>query len=94
MIALAQRLGWKVLHVRPARTARGWRTPVQGDGRGFLDLFLVHRGQGRCAVAELKVGRNRLTPSQTAWREDLHACGLETYVWYPRDWATIEKVLA
>ncbi len=30
----AQYAGWKVMHVRPARTETGWRTAVQYDGKG------------------------------------------------------------
>lgn len=44
---------WRTAHFRPAMTAQGWRTPVQGDGAGFPDCVLL-RGN-RAMVAELKV---------------------------------------
>src|SRR5437763_860370 len=58
VIALARLRGWRAAHFRPGRTARGWRTPVQGEGVGFLDLVLV---RGRVVWAELKSARGRLT---------------------------------
>ncbi len=39
--------GWVVAHFRPARTAKGWITPVAADGAGFLDLLAVHARPGR-----------------------------------------------
>jgi hypothetical protein len=39
----ARLLGWRACHFRPARTTRGWRTPVEGDP-GFPDLTLAKAG--------------------------------------------------
>ena len=50
--------GWLVHHCRAARTADGWRTPVQGN-RGFPDLVLAK--PGRLVLAELKAQRGRLS---------------------------------
>lgn len=92
VLQLARLRGWRTLHLRPARTAHGWRTAVQGDGAGWPDLVLV-RG-GRLVVAELKVGRGRLSPSQTDWLDAFRLVpGVEVHVWYPRDFPEIERVL-
>ncbi len=84
VIETARLLGWKVAHWRPARTAHGWRTPVQADGAGWPDLTLVRRG--RIVFAELKTGRGKLTDEQQQWLDALSGCGLETHVWRPADW--------
>ncbi len=65
VIDLARVLGWRTAHFRPAKTDKGWRTPVQGDGAGFPDLILL-RGN-RMVVAELKAERGRLSPAQVEW---------------------------
>lgn len=90
VIELARLHGWRTLHLRPARTSKGWRTPVQGDGVGWPDLFLV-RGP-RIVVAELKVD-GKLTTEQEAWLLALGGAGLMVYVWRPKDWSQIEQVL-
>lgn len=91
VIALARIYGWRVAHFRPARTARGWRTPVQGDAAGFPDLVLL-RGRD-LIVAELKVGRNRPRESQRGWLDAFRTAGIPAYVWRPDDWDTIEQTL-
>lgn len=92
VIQYARLRGWRTAHFRPARTARGWRTAIQGDGKGWPDLILV-RGTSVIA-AELKIGRNRLTAEQAAWLRALDCANVMTYVWRPADWPKIEKVLA
>ena len=95
VIRLAQLLGWKVAHFRPARTNKGWRTPVQGDGAGFPDLILG-RGPGhaiRLIAAELKVGNNKPTPQQYAWLGHFEAQGVPSYVWTPDCWGDIRAIL-
>jgi hypothetical protein len=83
--------GWKRAHFRPARTAKGWRTAVQGDGKGFPDLVLLRRGVQ--IVAELKVGRNKTTPEQDEWLAAFDAAGASCFVWYPENWGEILRVL-
>ena len=37
--------GWRRAHFRPAKTERGWRTPVSGDGKEFRTWSSCeHRG--------------------------------------------------
>lgn len=91
IIELARILGWRSAHFRPAKTVRGWRTPVQGDGAGFPDTILV-RGD-RLVVAELKSAAGRVSTEQTAWLEALAAAGAETYVWRPADLEQAAEVL-
>lgn len=78
VIDFAQYKGWLVAHFRPARTTRGWRTPVQGD-KGFPDLVLAR--DGRVIFAELKVGKNKMSVEQERWSTALP----EMYLWHPAD---------
>jgi hypothetical protein len=92
VIGVAQALGWRVAHFRPARTAKGWRTAVSGDGKGFPDLLLA-RGD-RLIVAELKTGRGRLTREQRAWLDAFAAVpGVTACVWRPKSWAEMVELL-
>ncbi len=88
----ARILGWRVFHTRPARTAKGWRTPVSYDGKGFVDMVLV---RDRVLWIEVKVASNTLSPEQTTWLEALRAAGQEAFVWSNRDWedGIVEAVL-
>jgi hypothetical protein len=73
VIHLARLYGWRCAHFRPARTEKGWRTPVQADGKGFPDLVLV-RGPELIA-AELKADKGRVSPEQQAWLDAFTAVG-------------------
>ncbi len=92
IIDVARLFGWRCAHFRPAMTQQGWRTPVQGDGKGFPDLVLV---RDRVIYVEAKVGGNTLSPEQTDWLEALRAAAQEAYVWTNRDWedGIVEAVL-
>lgn len=92
VLDLAKLHGWRSAHFRPAMTAHGWRTPVQGDGKGFPDLVLV-RGP-RIIFAELKAAKGRLSDEQEAWLADLRGTPAEVYVWRPDDWDAIVQILA
>jgi hypothetical protein len=83
VINLAHLYGWRVCHFRPAKTARGYRTALQGD-KGAPDIIAARNG--RKVFAELKVGKNKLTPDQKDW---LHHLGGDAYVWRPEDWEQI-----
>lgn len=93
VIRAARIHGWLVHHCRAARTADGWRTPVQGN-RGFPDLVLVK--PGRLILAELKAQRGRLAAEQVVWRGVLELGPAEVYEWRPADWLSgaIQAVLA
>jgi hypothetical protein len=79
VVDLAHAYSFKAAHFRPAQTAKGWRTPVGGDGRGFVDLVLAK--PGRVLFVELKADAGRLTAQQKEWVEVLDA-----KVWRPADW--------
>lgn len=91
VIELAKLRGWTLAHFRPARTNRGWRTPVQGDP-GFPDLVLVR--PPRVLFVELKSAKGRLTREQEWWIHLLRQSNVEAYEWWPVDWPVIEAVLA
>lgn len=95
VIDFARGYGWKVAHFRAVQVLKAngetfWQTPVDADGKGFLDLELVRE---RLVKAELKVGRNPMTPEQRDWSERYERAAVEWYVWYPTDWETIARVL-
>ena len=96
VIELAQANGWLAYHQRPARLKNGsWRTAVQGD-KGFPDVILVRHGGyvgNVILVAELKTGRNKATPEQSAWIDAFAGAEALAYVWRPSDWPEIERVL-
>lgn len=76
--------GWRTFHVRPGRTAHGWRTTVSGNGVGFPDLLAV-RGD-RIVVAELKIGWRALTDEQRAWLAAFATVSVEAHVWRDTDY--------
>ena len=83
ILELAKFAGFRRCHFRPARTAKGWRTAVQGDP-GFPDLILV--GHKRFICAELKSNEGALSRSQIAWIEQILDTKVEWYLWSPSDW--------
>jgi hypothetical protein len=98
VIECARLLGWRCAHFRPAKTERGWRTPVQGDGKGFPDLVLVHMRQRRVLFVELKSAAGVVAAEQQDWLQRLmFAAGpnLGVYLWRPADWicGEVERVL-
>ena len=100
VIDLAHTFGWKCVHFRPAQTKHGWRTAVQGDGKGWPDLTLVHP-DAWIIFAELKDKRGKLTKEQQEWKdllwpvcEHLLMTRVRYYLWNPRDWNDIVRVLS
>ena len=81
---LAKVYGWKRLHIRPAKTDHGYRTPVQGDGKGFPDLLLLNLN--RVVAAELKGIAGKCTEEQLEWLYAFDEAGAETHIWNPSDW--------
>ena len=93
VLELARLRGWRTFHVRPARTRKGWRTPVQGDGTGFPDLVLVRYKTEELLFVELKAEKGKMRVEQLHWTVDLRLAGQRVYVWRPSDWPQIEEVL-
>lgn len=89
VIDLAHLLGWRVHAERAAWTAKGYRTPIQGD-KGYADLTLV---RDRVVFAELKSDTGTLRPDQREWLIALRAAGAEVHVWRPADWPEVEATL-
>lgn len=92
VIDIAHLHGYLVAHFRPALTARGWRTPVQADGKGFPDLVLVNPEKGRLIFAELKSEKGKLSLEQKQWIDALDYTEVEMYVWRPDKRDSIEQV--
>src|SRR4030067_717817 len=82
VIAPAHLRGGDAAHFRPARTEKGWRTPVSADGAGFPDLVLV---RDRIVFAELKSEKRHMSEEQLAWASRITKAGGETYCWRPSD---------
>lgn len=79
VIQTAQLYGWMVTHFRPAKTDRGWRTPLEGDA-GFPDLVLARGGE--VLIVELKSQRGKVSPMQELWAV---ALGGHYRLWRPSD---------
>lgn len=79
---------WRAAHFRPARTAKGWRTPMTGDV-GVPDLILAR--DGVVLLAELKGDRGTVRPDQRLW---LDALGRHGRLWRPRDWDDVLATLS
>ncbi len=76
---------------------RGWRVHYSADSRrstaGWPDLVMVRRS--RLVIAELKTATGRVTAEQRRWLAALAAVpGVEAYLWRPKDWAVVERLLA
>ena len=85
VIRLAHAHGWLVHHIADSR-----RVFV----RGFPDLVMLHPAACRLIFSELKSDKGKLRKEQKTWISTLlNIKGVETYVWKPADWDTIEQVL-
>ncbi len=82
VIGMAHAYGWLVAHFRAAKTEKGWRTPVQADGRGFFDLVLM---RDRVLFVELKSTRGGSDDDQKEWMQTALRAGAECYLWRPSD---------
>lgn len=92
IIDAAHVFGFRVAHFRPAKTEKGWRTPVSADGAGWPDLVLAKKG--RLIFVEVKSDTGKLSLEQTAWKVLLEMTGQgEYYIWKPSDWDSIEAIL-
>lgn len=104
---LADILGWKWAHFRPAQTSRGWRTPVSGSlGEGWVDLTLIRRRDRRLIFAELKSDKGALSVHQAEILDLLRefeaprSAGatwpprIQVVVWRPSDIDAIAEILS
>ena len=87
---------WLVQHTRPAWSAKGYRTPIQGD-KGFFDLVLARltpMGFADIYFVELKSQKGRLSVEQKAWLEALDKNPtVRCFVWKPSDRSEITELL-
>jgi hypothetical protein len=85
VVELATLLGWRHYHTHDSR-----RSPS-----GFPDLVLVRarHPHPRVVFLELKADRTPVTDAQRAWITELRACDQEAYVFRPRHWEALEKIL-
>ncbi len=93
IVEAARLFGWLVHHCRPARTASGWATPIEGDA-GFPDLVLVRPGR-RPMFVELKAQAGRVSREQARWLHVLALAEADAHVWRPEDWrdGVVEELL-
>lgn len=82
---LCKLLHLRTAHFRPAKTAKGWRTAVEGDGQGWPDLIICGK---RLIIRELKQQAKYPSPEQRAWIVALVAAGVDVAVWKPSDLAS------
>ncbi len=82
--------GWRWCHYRPARTSKGWRTPLSGHP-GLLD-YIAAKGS-RLLIFELKSEGGKLSREQSEWHTWLSKVNVEVYVWRPSDREAIESIL-
>lgn len=87
IVDLAAYLGYMHYHTHDSRRSVS----------GFPDLVLIRAARedrsARLLVVELKVGENTPTAAQHLWLAAFGGCGIETYVWYPRDWDELVAIL-
>lgn len=79
--------GWRCAHQRPALTAKGWRTAIEGHA-GLPDLVLSRSGV--VLLVEIKRQRGILSADQRLW---LAALGEHGRCWRPQDWPEIAEEL-
>jgi hypothetical protein len=89
--------GWSWAHFRGVRIQRAddstyHATPIQGTlGEGWPDLALFR--DGRRVYAEVKAPGKKASDTQLWVLSILRAAGNEAYVWLPKDWDEVERVL-
>lgn len=75
-------------------TIMGWRWWHDNDSRrntaGLPDLLLVRRD--RLVFAEIKGPKGKASPEQKTWLAALGGA-VEAYLWFPKDWPDVLRVL-
>ena len=87
---------WTVHAERPARSDKGWRTPIQGRP-GFFDVVAVK--DGTLLLAELKSETGRVTEDQQHWiTSACHVARSRSCIMVmllrPSDWPKIAALLS
>lgn len=92
VIEAARTAGWRVafwpkVPVKYQGQPVRWMTPIGGDAKGWLDLFMIRE---RPLPVELK-GREQdagyhVTPEQQQWIDAWSLIGVRALIWTPRDW--------
>lgn len=97
VVKVMESLGWQWMHIRPARTRKGWRTAIEGPlGPGWLDLFAIHVERRRMLFAELKAERHEPSNDQVRVMAALQRFAgdhtwvhggiqVDVYLWRPSD---------
>lgn len=83
IVKLARTLGYRCYHTFDSRKSE----------KGFLDLVLLK--PPRLIIAEVKTEDGKLSKEQLEWYGALCLCpGVEVYVWRPRDWNEVIRILS
>jgi VRR-NUC domain len=85
VVKLAELYSWRWYHTLRSK----------GSAAGFPDLVLVRarHPKPRVIFAEIKADRTPVTDDQRAWIDELRACDVEVYIWRPKHFERIEKLL-
>lgn len=63
-----------------------YKTKILGVSRGIPDILVFSPGLKYAGLAiEVKAGKNKMTPEQVKWQNDLKACGWATGCVYSLD---------
>lgn len=95
VLDLARVLGWSTVE-GPDGALEGLTYHPQlakWSERGWPDLALLRRRDGRIVFAELKSEHGQPTPRQLQVLDLLRACGAEAYLWRPSDLEHVAEVL-
>lgn len=89
VVELARTLGWSVnwfpkVPVKYPGQALRWTTPVMGDGKGWLDLFMLRERPLAVELKATETGGVHVTPEQQEWLSRWHTAGVDAFVWTPR----------
>lgn len=88
--SLLNLFGWLWCHFRPARSNKGWRTPLAGH-KGLPDYVAVR--DGVLLFAELKDRYGKPSREQQEWIDALKAAGQQVYLWRPGDIDEVTEIL-
>ena len=91
VIKLLQDNGWLVHAERPARSAKGWVTPIQGQA-GWPDIAAIHPVEHLFWLLELKAETGKLNAGQEKWLLAASQCRIDAVIILrPSDFADFEE---